>query len=374
MSLIFHPSERLSIGVEIELQLIDPKTKDLEPAVPQIMAELGGEDANIKPEAFPSMIEINTGICNDVNDARRDLGSGLRRLREICDTLGVELASAGTHPFALYNDKRIYPLKRYQNVLDRNVWLAQRLLIFGLHVHVGMRSGEHAVAMTNGLLPYLPHLLALSASSPYWQGIDTGLASARIAIFESLSTAGHPCLFQSWEEFEKIFQAMVASAAIKSLKDIWWDIRPHPDFGTVEVRISDALPTLSQTLGVVALVHCLCADLNEQYEGGKHFVPPPYWIVRENKWRASRWGMKADLIVDEMGRTRPVRSELQMLFKRLENQFKKLNGESELRTLCKMIDTPSSYERQRQGFARTKHLQDVVDILVDELKTDTPHY
>jgi carboxylate-amine ligase len=237
VSLRFNPTQAMTLGVEIEIQIVDAATLDLAPGAPIILEALRGADLHIKPELYQSMIEINTGICVDVPQVRDDLTRALAVLRATCEPLGFDLVSAGTHPFALYGESVMFPSERYRNLIDRNRWLTQRLLSFGLHVHVGMRDGEHAMAMMNAMLNYLPHLLALSASSPYWQGRDTGLASSRITLFEALPTAGHPCTMESWDAFEAVYRAMVRSRAITSIKDIWWDIRPHHDFGTVESRI-----------------------------------------------------------------------------------------------------------------------------------------
>ncbi len=191
----------MSLGVEMELQIIDRKTKDLIAGAPKIFEKLGGEREHIKPELMQAMIEINTGVCENVQQVRTDLDEQVGILRTVCGELGYTLASSGSHPFARYADRIPYPDERYAYLIDRNRWIARRLMIFGLHVHVGMRDVDHMWQLNNAMMHYLPHVLALSASSPFWQGKDTGLASCRVTIFDALPTGGHPCTFAAWEEF-----------------------------------------------------------------------------------------------------------------------------------------------------------------------------
>ncbi|MGH2568070.1 MAG: carboxylate-amine ligase [Bacteroidota bacterium] len=324
MALLFNGSPDMTLGVEIELQIIDAKTKDLAAGSPKIFEKLGGEQQHIKPELIQAMIEINTGICENLTEVKRDLEMQLHTLRGVCNELEYTLASSGSHPFARYADRILYPAERYRFLIDRNRWTARRLMIFGLHIHVGMRDAYHAMAMNNAMLHYLPHLLGLSASSPFWQAKDTGLASSRVTIFEALPTAGHPCTFSSWQEFESFFDSMIASKSISSIKDIWWDIRPHPDYGTVEIRVCDGLATMEETLSLVALVQSLYHWFDEEYKEGRQFAPLPYWILRENKWKASRYGLEAEIIVDEKGTTKLLRREIELLVDRLKPRAQEL--------------------------------------------------
>jgi carboxylate-amine ligase len=371
MPLEFRPSPRMTLGVEIEMQLVDRLTRDLAPAALAVFEKVG-ETERIKPEFFLSMVEINTGICDTVAQVRNDLEGSIGSVRRACDALGIDVAMAGSHPFARYSERIPFPGDRYDHLIDRNRWLAQRLIIFGLHVHVGMRDGPHAMAMLNAMLHYAPHLLALSASSPFWQGGDTGLASSRVTIFEALPTAGHPCTFRTWDEFVAFYDALVASRGIKSIKDIWWDIRPHPDYGTVELRVCDGLQTVSETVGLVALVRCLYDWFDEQYRGGRGFEPPAYWVLRENKWRASRWGLEAEILLDERGRTGVLREEVTRLLRDLEPRAARLQCDGALAAVGRSLVAGAGYERQRRVFRRAGRLAAVVDAIVEELRTDRP--
>ncbi|MGE0631765.1 MAG: YbdK family carboxylate-amine ligase, partial [Pseudobdellovibrionaceae bacterium] len=212
---------------------------------------------------------------------------------------------AGTHPFAHYSERLLTPSGRYFTLVDRNKWITRRLQIFGMHVHIGMRDGEHAILMNNALCHYLPVLLAISASSPYWHRDDTGLASSRITFFEAIPTGGHPCLLNSWTEFEDLIDRLMFSKSITSLKDLWWDIRPNIEYGTIEIRIADCPPTIKEVEALVALIHGLALFIDVELKKGRKFSPPPEWILRENKWRASRHGVQCDLIKDLQGTSVP---------------------------------------------------------------------
>ncbi len=372
MALAFTPSQPLTLGVELEIQLLDAGSRDLAPGAPAILERLGALRGTVRHELFRSMLEVATGICTTAEQARRELTAGLTAVREVATPLGFRLATAGAHPFARHRDRLVYPSGRYDALIDRNRWAVRRLMVFGLHVHVGMPSGDHAMAMINGLLDYLPHLLGLSASSPFWQGTDTGLASSRTAIFEALPTAGHPCTFADWADFERVYDAMIAARAITSIKDIWWDIRPHPDLGTVEVRVCDSLPTMTETIALVGLTHSLCAWLDHRLAAGERFAPPPMWMIRENKWRASRWGLDAEIVVGHEGVNRPLREDLCDLVERLRPHAERVGATDALAAVTTMLGRPTSFERQRALFNRHESLLPVADALIAECETDTP--
>lgn len=370
MAILFTPSPALTLGVETELQVIDPATLDLTPSAPQLLERLSA-DRHIKPEIFQSMVEINTGICASAAEARRDLEAAVARLRAACEAEGVTLAGAGSHPFARHRDRLVYPASRYAKLIDRNRWIARRLMIFGVHFHLGMPDGERAARVINGLLWYLPHLLALSASSPFWQGNDTGLASSRITVFEALPTAGHPCTYGSWEEFEALYEAMERSGAVKSVKDLWWDIRPHPDYGTVEIRVCDGLPTVRETATLAAVAHALAAKVLAAVEAGETFAPPAAWVLRENKWRASRWALKADLVLDASGRCTPMLGELERLCAELAPIAARQGSAAEFAGVAALLTRPS-YRRQRAVYEEKGSFEAVTRMLVEEFAADAP--
>jgi carboxylate-amine ligase len=252
-------------------------------------------------------------------------------------------------------------------------WMARRLQIFGVHVHVGIRSPEKAVPIVNALTSYVPHLLALSASSPYWMGRDTGLASSRSKIFEGLPTAGLPVQLADWGEFEQLMATLVASGTIETIREIWWDIRPHPGFGTVELRICDGLPTLQEIGAIAALSQCLVDQLNTQLDRGYQLPRPNIWVQRENKWRAARHGLDAELILDEHGTTRPLREAIAELVHDLRPLAERLGCAAELDDVTRILEVGASYERQRKVAADNGgDVRAVVDSLLAEMQAGHP--
>ena len=371
MRISFNGSPGPTLGVELELQIIDPATKNLVSGAPKIL-ERCESDVHIKPELIESTIELNTDICQNVAEVRRELGGRLGALVALCDELGYEVASAGTHPFAEWTEQRVTSKERYTMLVERCQWPARRLMIFGLHVHVGVESGEKAIAIVNGLTTYLPHLLALSASSPFFNNLDTGLASCRVKVFESLPTAGLPYRLLNWAEFQHLMTTLINAKAIESIREVWWDIRPHPDFGTVEVRICDGLPTLDDVVAMTAMIQSLAVWLGDQYDEGVYLPLLRHWIVQENKWRASRWSLGAEIIVDEDGRLERLSDSIQDLLTTLSPVATRLGCAEELAGVDGIMRKGPSYERQRRLYQETGEFVPVVDALVKELRGSVP--
>ena len=367
MKITFNGSPDPTLGVELELQLLDPETKNLVSGAPRILERTEG-DGHVKPELIESTIEINTGVCPDVAAVRRDLNGRVGRLLALCDELGYEVASAGTHPFAEWSEQRVTARERYTMLVDRCQWPARRLMIFGLHVHVGVASGEKALAVFNALTTYLPHLLALSASSPFFSGLDTGLTSCRVKLFESLPTAGLPYRLLNWGEFQRLMTTLVNARAIESIREVWWDVRPHPDFGTVEVRICDGLPTLDDVVAMTAMIQALVVWLGEQYDEGSYLPVQRYWIVRENKWRAARWSIDADVIVDEDGRLERLSDAVEALLESLGPVADRLGSRRELDRVGAILRNGPSYRRQLRLYEETGRFTAVVESLVREFR------
>jgi carboxylate-amine ligase len=256
--------------------------------------------------------------------------------------------------------------ERYHRLLERMQWAARRLLIFGLHVHVGAPDGETAIQVVNHLEPWLPHLLALTASSPLWQGRDTGLASTRIKIFESLPTAGLPYRHHNWHEFEQLLEALIRAQTVESIRETWWDVRPHPHFGTVEVRICDMPPTLADSVAIAALIQALVVHLQREVAEGASVRLPHNRIVRENKWRATRWSTRGSTIVDEEGKLEPISESITKLLEKLRPVFTELGSEAEVARLEHLTHEGPSYARQRAVHEKAGDLKAVVDSLIRE--------
>lgn len=368
--LIWNSSAPLTLGVELEVQLVDWRSQDLCPAAQQVLDKTSSP--LIKSEIFQSMVELCTSVCQNLDDVERDMGLARQQLLNACEPLGLEVVSSGTHPFAVPEKRRLSPGERYAMLLERRQWVARRICIFGLHVHVGVENPERAMHLMNGLLPYLAPLLALSASSPFWRGHDTGLAAARPSVFESLPGSGTPPTLHNYGEFEQLYGSLCRSGSISSLKDLWWDIRPKPSFGTIEVRVCDSPATMAETLGLVALIQCLSAEILNKMDAGETPVVPPLWLLHENKWRAMRKGLKAQILVDAHGTCEPVHQHLEKLLRRVRPMAKRLGCEQHLRAVRRRLQTGSSSAEQRKWRTTYGNLPAVVQHLAQAWREGAP--
>jgi carboxylate-amine ligase len=372
----FNASAGASLGVEVELQIVDRESRDLRSGASEILRRLekdrGEPHPKAKNELIESNIELITGICSTVAEARADLEGTLAEVRAVADGLGLEMLCAGTHPFADWSVQDITPNERYHRLVEEVQWPARRMAIFGIHTHVGVRSGEKAISIANALAGYIPHFLALSASSPWFEGRDTGLASSRTKVFEGLPTAGIPQLLDNWEQFQELMRTLISAKAISSIREIWWDIRPHPNFGTVELRICDGVPTMTEIATVAALAQCLVEWMDSLDDRGYKLPCPKAWIVGQNKWRAARHGIDAELIVDEQGTLEPLRQSVVDLVDELTPIAARLGCEDELRHALQILEHGPSYVRQRRWVEEGATLCDVVDRLIGELRSDEP--
>jgi carboxylate-amine ligase len=295
----------------------------------------------------------------------------MRQLIELGRAEGVRFIATGTHPTARYGDRIPFPAERYHGLIARNQWIARRLMIFGLHVHIGMPDAERCIAVQNELLWDLGLLLACSTSSPYWQGKVTGLASSRITVFEAMPTGGMPALVADWKEFAELVEALQKSNAITSLKDLWWDIRPSPKYGTLEIRVCDGLATVTETGMIVALAQALARRASARVEAGTARTHPPAWLVRENKWRASRHGMEADFVLDATGTTEAARPYLARTLDALAEDGHVAGGEKFLPLLRALTEgAPTSAERQIAVYERTRSFPAVIEAVAEEFEKD----
>ncbi|MDQ1745894.1 MAG: glutamate---cysteine ligase / carboxylate-amine ligase [Frankiaceae bacterium] len=379
MQIPFTSSPRSSLGVEWELELVDLESRQLASgrAASEILAELGaphgGEHPKAKHELLESCIEVITGVCTTADEAVGDLAATVEEVRVAAERRGLGLMCSGTHPFTDWATQEISPNPRYAKLIEDMQWLARRLQIFGVHVHVGVRSPDKAIPIVNALTAYIPHFLALSASSPYWMGTDTGLASARSKVFEGLPTAGLPYQLSGWDDFEQFMETLISAQTISTIREVWWDVRPHPHFGTVELRICDGLPTLYEIGWAAALSQCLVELFNGQLDKGYTLPMPKGWTVRENKWRAARYGVDAEIIVDETGRTAPLRDALGELVHDLTPIAERLGCTEQLCRINEILGIGPSYARQRAvAAAHGGDLVAVVDALMAEMRSNAP--
>jgi carboxylate-amine ligase len=398
MTIDFAHNARPTIGVEMELHLVHSVTGELASISDDVLVEMGrghpaGEHPKAKHELFQSTVEVITGICSNPEEARVDLEATIAELRSAIAPHNVTLMSSATHPFAIAADQQVSPDPRYHQLIETMQWPARRLLICGMHVHVGVPDGQQAITVINELTRHLPLFLALSASSPLFEGVDSGLASARSLVFESLPTAGLPPQISEWVDFERFMDTLIETGCIETVREVWWDIRPHPEFGTVELRMCDAMPTVDETVAVAGLAQTLVAWCLDRIVAGDLPKPPTEWTVKQNRWLAARSGLDADLIVergdsrqasaavvtdhashigDLMVDRRPARDLIADLVEMLRPTAGRLGTEAQLDAVLGITQRGSGTDRQRSVLASGGTLLDVVKHLVEEFDTGHP--
>ncbi len=375
----FNSSEKSTVGIEVEYGIVDRETGELVARSNEILSIIGaghpnGEHPKAKNELFQPSLEVITGICETPTEAAHDLAGTLSEIVPLLNERGLALESSGTHPFAEWDELPTTQNERYDRMLERLQWPAQRLLIHGIHVHVGVRSADKSVITTNVLAMYLPVILALSASSPYWLGRDTGMASSRTKVFEAMPTTGIPPQLADWDDYNRLLNALIHAGTIETIKEIWWDIRPHPNFGTVELRMCDGITTLRETAAVAAIAQSMVTKIDEMVDAGETFDLLPDWVLRENKWRASRWGLDTDLIRNRDGDTIPLRDQLAEMIDFLSPTAEKLGCRDDLRHALTMAADGGSYMRQRAVVANGGSLVDVVKALIAETDASFAEY
>ena len=363
----------LTLGVEIELQLIDPKTGNLASRAEELL-NATNHLKNVKPEFYLSTVEVNTNICENVHEVNRDLSETLNALNPISKGLGINFSSTGVHPFAKYSDCIISPTERYQELIDRNQWLTRRMTVYGLHVHLGMASGDDCIRYNNFFMNFLPHLLALSASSPFWQGTDTGLSSCRPTTYEALPTAGQPYHVRDWRDFENLYESLKQCGSIKSIKDLWWDLRPSPNYGTLEIRVCDGCATLYEILAITAFIHALAHWFADHGSWLESVTYPMHWMSRENKWRAMRFGLDAELVTNIQGKTKTLRNDISEWVEKLQPYMEKLGYQEYFAHLLNLLECGSSSERQKNIYQNTESLEEVVKHNIKEFDNQIPNW
>ena len=368
----FHGSPEPTIGVEWEFALVDRQTRDLRNDAAHLFARAKPRlpsPERLHQELLRNTVEVVTGVCHTVDEAVTELRDTLRELVPLADELGVDLYGGGTHPFASWTEQQLTPGHRYAELINRTQWWGRQMLIWGVHVHVGLPERDRVMPVLSSLLNYYPHLQALSASSPIWAGVDTGYASNRALMFQQLPTAGLPFQFQTWAEFEAFAGDQLTTGVIEDLSEIRWDVRPSPHLGTLENRVCDGASSLEDLTGLVALMHCLVVDLDTRLAAGESLPTMPPWHVQENKWRTARYGLDAIIILDDASNERLITDDLDDLLERLVPVADRLGCEAELRSVADIPQRGASYQRQRAVAARTGgDLVAVVDSVVRELR------
>jgi len=375
VAIAWTPSSGPTLGIEWEVQLIDAQTRMLRQDAGLVLAGLrglqeSGEHPKMKHELMQSTVEVITEVCGTVAEAKADLATTIKELQRSAEPHGIVLAGAGTHPLSDWRDAKMAPSQRYAELVEQLQWPARRLQTMATHVHVGLRDGDRAMPIVNALAAYLPHLLALTASSPYWSGHDTGLASCRSVVFGALPNTGPPPGLPDWKSFEDYMDTQLRAGTIRTIKEVWWDVRPHPDFGTIETRIADAVPTFREVGMLAAIVQCLVQLFDTQLDRGYQLPRRSSWVVKDNKWRALRYGLDAVVITDDSGVTAPLRDEVFELLRDLEPVAWRLGCVEELAVASEVLEYGASSERQRAAHAAGADLTSVVDALVTEFAED----
>ena len=365
MPIEFKRSEGRTLGVEEELQIVDATTGELVPKIEEIMSRLPEDlKGSVTYELFQSVLEIKTPPCATITEAEGRLRELRSRVGSWAAASGTALASAGTHPFSRYTEQKITDQERYKRVMRTLRWVAQREVIFGQHVHVGVPGEAEAIQAHNRLAEQVPLLLALSANSPFWQGIDTGFESARVKVFETFPRAGLPPAFPDYAAFEGYVDLMVRSGSMDDYTFCWWDVRPHPKLGTIELRVLDSQTSPESAVALAALTQCLVVKaLSEETRG-----PYDRELTTENKWRASRHGMNAAFYVADKEVTVPAVESARALVDELRPISQDLGCENELLNVLEIVENGTGSQHQRRAYQKSGDLLDVVAFLIESTR------
>jgi carboxylate-amine ligase len=325
-------------------------------------------EERIKAEMHQSVVEVGTGVCKNIKEAKNDIRSLRRDMIKLASENGLLLAAGATHPFADWRSQEIYPDERYLKVVEDLQLVARANLIFGLHVHVGIEDRETTIHVMNQARYFLPHLLALSANSPFWQGMKTGLKSYRCKVFDKFPRTNIPDTYSSWSEFENFVNLLIKTNCIDNAKKIWWDIRPHPFFSTLEFRVCDIPMRLDETIALAALIQATIAKLYKLHSRNQGFRMYGRSLIMENKWRAARYGLDGKLI--DFGKETEV-AERDLIYEYLEfvdDVVDELGSREEINYIHQMLEMGNGADRQLKVFEETGDMRRVVDYMVEETK------
>ncbi|MGH3133115.1 MAG: carboxylate-amine ligase [Gaiellaceae bacterium] len=365
----FGKSDLYTLGVEEEYQLLDGRTLDLVQHIETMLDAVSGHELEerINPELMQSVIEITTPVCRTAGDIMRELTKLRAYVTEVARDKGLRVGSAGTHPFSLFERQRITAKDRYRALIDQMQYIARRELIFGMHVHVAVDDPEKAIKVVSGLLPHIGPLLALSASSPFWRGEPTGLASSRQMVFSAFPRSGPPPRFRDYADYAEVVGQLERSGCIDDYTSIWWDIRLHPRLGTVEVRICDAVTRLEDAVAIAAYCQALVKLLSERYDGGEEIPSYHRILTSENKWLAARYGLEAPVMDLGSGRRNrvPIARVVRRTVAELEPHARELGSERELEGVREILSRGSSADRQLRTYNASRDIVEVAREIAD---------
>jgi carboxylate-amine ligase len=360
----------LSIGIEEEYQTIDPETRDLRSHIQmEILDKAKLKVAErVKPEMHQAVVEVGTKVCRDIKEAREDMRNLRREMITLAEQNGLLLGAASTHPFADWKVQEIYPDERYRQVVEDMQLVARANLVFGLHVHVGIEDRDTSIHIMNSLRYFLPHILALSTNSPFWMGMETGFKSYRCKVFERFPRTGIPDVFANWADYETFINLLIRTNCIDNGKKIWWDIRPHPFFETIEVRVCDLPMRLDETLAIAALIQATAAMLWKLHASNKSYRIYGRALISENKFRACRYGLDGKLIDFGKEEEVPIKKLMLEYLHLIDDVVDELGSRDEINYIHEMLKMGSGADRQLKVFHETKDLKKVVDYIVEETR------
>src|SRR5438270_3062275 len=358
-----------TLGIEEELMIIDSETLELQNSIEAMLEALPQAEGQIKPELMESVLEVATTPCKNTREAGAQLRDLRRLTQRTASELGLAIGSAGTHPFAMWEDQRIVARPRYRDLVAALRFVARQELIFGVHVHVGVDDADKAIHVANGMRVHVPLLLALSANSPFWRADATGLLSTRTPIFRASPRVGIPPTYRDFEEYSARVQFMVDSRVIEDYTYLWYDVRPHPNFGTVEIRVMDSQTRLEHTVALAALVQAMVKELAEHFESGKRLSRYPFEMLDENKWLAARHGLDGELV--DLPRTERVQTKAlaRRIIDRLRAHSQDLGSEAELAGIEDLLDRGNGASRQIVVFEANHDLREVMGEIIEKTAT-----
>jgi carboxylate-amine ligase len=358
-----------TVGIEEELMILQPEGYALAQAIEDLLAAVPAEiEGQVKPELMQSVLEIATKPCANLTGAAREITELRRAVIDIASGCGLLIGAAGTHPFARWEDQLIVDRERYHRLVDELGYVARQELIFGTHVHVGMEGADRAVYVADGIRFAIPLLMALSANSPFWRGQPTGAASSRTPIFRAFPRVGVPPHYGDWKTYSERVELMVRSGAIEDYTFLWWDVRPHPNLGTVEVRVYDQQTRVEHTIGFAALTAALAHYLSEQFDAGEPRIDYPSELIDDNKVRAALVGLEGDLVDFARGGPRPARDLARELLDALAPSVAALGCEAEIAHVEDLLENGNGATRQLALFERRPDLDELMREIVEHTR------
>jgi glutamate---cysteine ligase / carboxylate-amine ligase len=354
-----------TIGIEEELMILDAETLELSNSIESMLEAVREANGQVKPELMESVLEVATNPCANTREAGAELRALRARVVAAARERGLAIGSAGTHPFAMWEDQRIVARPRYRDLVAALRFVARQELIFGVHVHVGIDDPDKAIHVANGMRVHVPMLLALSANSPFWRADATGLLSTRTPIFRAFPRVGIPPRYDNFEDYSRRVAFMIESRTIEDYTYLWYDVRPHPNFGTVEVRVMDAQTRVEHTLALAAFVQALVKELCEHFDSRRKLSRYPYEMLDENKWLAARHGLEGDLVDLPKTSRVPTRELVRRVLKRVRSHAEELGSQAELDWIEDLLDRGNGAARQAVVYEANQDFTEVVREIVE---------